>query len=48
VVNLGEARVGIPLIKNMKLDLAARIQDDQPRPAHGATGAFEGAVTVNF
>ena len=48
VVNLAEARLGIPLIKNMKLDLAARVQDDQPRPARGATGAGEAAITVNF
>jgi hypothetical protein len=48
IVNIGEARVGIPLFKHLKLDLSGRIQDDQPRPARGATGAFEGAVTVDF
>ena len=48
IVNLAEARVGIPIDSNLKLDLAARIQDDQPRPSRGATGAFEAALTVNF
>jgi hypothetical protein len=47
VVNIAEARVSIPL-HNWKLDLAARIQDDQPRPDHGATGAFEAAVSYRF
>ena len=47
IVNLGEARVSVPF-KGMKLDIAARVQDDQPRPAHGATGAIEAGLTVNF
>jgi hypothetical protein len=48
IVNLAEARVGIPLFKNLKLDLAARIQDNQPFPDHGMTGAGEAAVTIAF
>jgi len=48
IVNLGEARVGIPLFKNFKLDLAARVQDNQPFPKHGATGAGEAAITIAF
>jgi len=48
IVNLAEARVGIPLLKNLKLDLAARVQDNQPFPQHGATGAGEMAVTLGF
>ncbi|MBV8977250.1 MAG: hypothetical protein JO261_08860 [Alphaproteobacteria bacterium] len=47
IVNLGEARVSIPF-KPWHLDLAARIQDDQPRPDHGATGAFEARLTTTF
>jgi hypothetical protein len=49
IVNLAEARLAIPLpATRMKLDLAARVQDDQPRPDKGATGAFEAALTANF
>lgn len=48
IINLAEARMGIPVLDHLKLDLAARIQDDQPRPDHGATGAVEAALTVNF
>jgi len=48
IVNLAEARVGIPLFKNLKLDLAARVQDNQPFPDHGATGAGEAAITIAF
>ena len=47
IVNLAEARVSVPF-RGMKLDLAARVQDDQPRPARGATGALEAGLTVNF
>ena len=47
IVNLAEARIGIPW-HHWKLNLAARIQDDQPRPDRGATGAIEAAVTYNF
>jgi hypothetical protein len=48
IVNLAEARVGIPLMKKLKLDLAVRVQDNQPAPDHGGTGAFEMALTSNF
>jgi hypothetical protein len=49
IVNMVEAHVAIPLPHTaMKLDLAARVQDDQPRPDKGATGAFEAALTANF
>jgi hypothetical protein len=47
IVNLAEARVAIPF-KNWKFDIAARVQDDQPRPAKGATGAIEAGLTINF
>ncbi|HEY4942168.1 MAG TPA: capsule assembly Wzi family protein [Rhizomicrobium sp.] len=46
-VDIGEARVAIPF-KDLKLELAARFQDDQPRPWVGSLGAFEAAITYNF
>jgi hypothetical protein len=48
IINLAEARVGIPVLAHLKLDLAARIQDDQPRPEHGGTGAIEAGLTIDF
>ena len=47
VVDLGEARVSIPF-KDLQLIIAARYQDDQPRPWHGATGAIEASITYSF
>ena len=46
-INLAEARVKIPW-RSLEIDLAARVQDDQPRPDHGFTGAAELALTYNF
>jgi hypothetical protein len=40
LLNLGEARVSLPW-HGWKFDLAARIQDDQPRPAHGFAASAE-------
>jgi hypothetical protein len=48
IINMAEARAGIPFPDHLKLDVAARIQDDQPRPDHGATGAVEAYLTVDF
>jgi hypothetical protein len=49
IVNLAEARMSIPLHHTgLKFDIAARVQDDQPRPDHGAIGALEAALTANF
>jgi hypothetical protein len=48
IVNLAEARVGIPVLERLKLDLAGRIQDDQPRPDHGVAAAIEAELTVGF
>jgi hypothetical protein len=49
IVNMAEARVAIPIRHTgLKLDIAARVQDDQPRPDHGATGALEASLTANF
>jgi hypothetical protein len=47
IVNLAEARVDIPF-HGMKLDVAGRVQDDQPRPDKGFTGAIEAGLTVGF
>jgi hypothetical protein len=45
IANIGEARVSLPL-SGMKLDLAARLQDDVPRPDKGFTAGFEAALRV--
>lgn len=39
-VNLAEARVTVPF-RWLKLDLAGRLQDDQPRPQRGFAASFE-------
>jgi hypothetical protein len=47
VVNVGEARVSLPFTLNnrtIKLDLAGRIQDDQPYPHSGFAAAIEIAL----
>lgn len=46
-VNMGEARVTLPW-RAFKLDLSARMQDDQPRPAKGFAAAFEMALRTSF
>jgi hypothetical protein len=43
LVNLGEARVSLPW-RDFKLDLAGRLQDDQPRPHKGFAAAVEVAL----
>ena len=47
LINMGEARLTLPFA-GFKLDLAARLQDDQPRPDRGFTGGFEAALRVPF
>ena len=46
-IDIGEARVTVPWT-GVKLDLAARVQDDQLRPHHGFTAAFESALQIDF
>jgi len=46
-LDMAEARVTLPL-GHFKLDLAGRIQDDQPRPAHGLTASIETALRFSF
>jgi len=47
LLNLAEARVSLPLrmgAQNWKIDLAGRVQDDQPRPSQGFAAAVELAL----
>jgi len=47
IVNMAEARVSLPFTLNhrtFKLDLAGRLQDDQPRPHSGVAAAIEVAL----
>jgi hypothetical protein len=46
-IDIGEARVSIPW-SVAKLDIVARVQDDQLRPARGFTAAIESALSVQF
>jgi len=46
-INLGEARVKLPL-SWASIELAARVQDDQPRPKHGFLYSFETAINVRL
>jgi hypothetical protein len=47
LINMGEARVTIPF-RWMKLDLAGRLQDDQPRPNHGFAASFEAGLRIGL
>jgi hypothetical protein len=47
IVNMAEARMSLPLALNGRtfhLDLAGRLQDDQPRPHQGFAAAVEVAL----
>jgi hypothetical protein len=46
-IDMGEARFSFPLWK-AHVDLAGRLQSDQPRPDHGFTGAIEAALHYDF
>lgn len=46
-IDIDEARVGFP-IGRLAFVIAARVQDDQPRPEHGYAGAFEGELTYRL
>jgi Capsule assembly protein Wzi len=45
--DMGVARLTMPF-KGIRIDLEGRIQSDQPRPAHGMTGAVELAFTIDM
>jgi Capsule assembly protein Wzi len=45
VVDIGEARVKFPL-KNLSVEVAVRLQDDQPRPDRGFAAA--GELSINY
>jgi hypothetical protein len=50
-LNLGEARVSLPLNmgdRGFTLDLAGRMQDDQPRPHQGFAAAIEAALRIGL
>lgn len=47
LVNLAEARVTLPW-NGLKLDLAGRVQDDQPRPSRGFAAGIEVALRMNL
>jgi hypothetical protein len=46
-VNMGEARITLPW-RQFKLDIAGRLQDDQPRPHSGFAAGIEAALRVNL
>jgi hypothetical protein len=46
-INMGEARVSIPF-HSLNIELAGRLQDDQPRPDHGFEASIEAALTYRL
>ncbi len=46
-LNIGEARVALPF-RDWRIELAGRLQDDQPRPQRGFTGALEASIVVGL
>jgi hypothetical protein len=51
LMNVAEARVALPVSlgdSGFKLDLAARLQDDQPRPKRGFEAAVEAALRIGL
>jgi hypothetical protein len=50
-LNIAEAHLTVPFERDgyrAKLDIVGRVQDDQPRPKHGATGALEVALSFGL
>jgi hypothetical protein len=47
IVNMGELRMTLPL-HGMKLDIAGRLQDDQPRPQRGFAASIETALRIGL
>ncbi|HJW42298.1 MAG TPA: capsule assembly Wzi family protein [Rhizomicrobium sp.] len=47
LINMAEARVSFPW-HQFHVDLAGRLQDDQPRPSHGFKAAIETSIGVNL
>ena len=45
IVNMAEAHVKVPW-RHITLDLAARLQDDQPPPARGFVASIEAALRL--
>jgi len=46
-INLGEARIEFPL-DSLRVEVAGRLQDDQPRPWHGFQASLEVALTYQL
>ena len=46
-INMGVARIAMPF-RDFEIDVEGRLQDDQPRPAHGKTGAIEVALKIGL
>jgi len=50
-LNLAEARIRLPVDlggQGFMLDLAGRVQDDQPRPSHGFAAAIEAGIRMGL
>jgi hypothetical protein len=47
LLNIGEARITLP-VQGYKLDLAGRLQDDQPRPGRGFAASIEAALRMDL
>ena len=48
VLNMADARLSLPFAQSFRLDLASRLQDDQPRPNSGFAAAVEIALRAPF
>jgi hypothetical protein len=46
-INMAEARLGFPL-RHVHLDLAVRVQDDQPRPERGFWASVEALLSYRL
>lgn len=46
-IDMGVARVSMPF-REFEVDVEGRLQDDQPRPAHGKTAAIEVALKIGL
>jgi hypothetical protein len=47
IVNMAEAHFAVPF-RQFEIDLAGRLQDDQPRPAHGFEASIEASLKINL
>ena len=47
-IDIGEARLRIPIYSRITLDLEGRVQDNQLPPKKGFAGALETAITLHM